>query len=141
MDHIHLNNLRKRLFNRAAIAVFGTFLFNTLGVYLALYWIIWWYDIPMHFFGGLFTGLLVVYILLSYKKTAYIQTFKIILFSLLLTFLITILWEFYEYFIKTILAGEKFDLIDSSSDILFGMIGALQAIFIYKRHKKIVLAQ
>lgn len=139
MDSIRLKNLRTRILNRAALAVFGTFIFNSLGVWMSVYGILWWYDMPMHFFGGLFTALLIVYFLLGYKKTAYLPTIKIILIALAVALVIGLLWEGYEIFFD-IIAGRRHIFIDSTSDLFFDMAGAIEAMFIYLRHRKIVLA-
>lgn len=137
MDNNNLNLLQKRLFIRGALVLFGTFILNSIGVWLSLYGILWWYDMPMHFFGGLFTGLLVLSFLVKYKKTAYLPTFKIVLISLVLVFLIGFIWEGYEFIIDLIF-GRWQIIMDSLSDLFFDLAGGIQAVFIYLRHKKML---
>ena len=139
MDNDRLKNLRTRLFNRAALAAIGTFVFNSLGVWVSLYGILWWYDMPMHFFGGVFTGLLVIHFLLGQKRIKYLPNNKIIFISLVIVLCIGLLWEGYEIFFD-IIAGRQHIFMDSLSDIFFDMAGAVEAMFIYLRHRRIVLA-
>lgn len=135
-----LTLIRQRIFNRASLVIFGVFILNFLGIYLALYHILWWYDMPMHFLGGLFTGLLVLYIVLKQKSIVYLPNLKIILISLYFILAIGFAWELYEFFVKTIVMGQKFIFMDSLSDIFFDLAGGIEAMFIYLRHRRIVLA-
>ena len=134
MDSLAVNLLRKRILLRAGLATVGTFLFNTLGVWLSLYSMIWWYDMPMHFAGGLFTALLIFVFLLRFSKFANLGNLKSILIVLFLTLIIGLLWEGYEI-VFDIIAGRKHIFIDSLSDIFFDFAGGIQACFIYMRHK------
>lgn len=140
MNPQQLTLIRQRIFNRASLVIFGVFILNFLGIYLALYHILWWYDMPMHFLGGLFTGLLVLYIVLKQKSIVYLPNLKIILISLYFILAIGFAWELYEFFVKTIVMGQKFIFMDSLSDIFFDLAGGIEAMFIYLRHRRIVLA-
>ncbi len=133
MDTNTANLLRKRIFTRAALATVGTFILNTIGVWLSVYSILWWYDMPMHYFGGLFTALLVISFLLRYSffQKASIQKVAWIVISI--TLLIGLVWEGYEV-IFALMAGNVHLVLDSISDLFFDMAGAVQAVFIYHRH-------
>lgn len=135
-----LTLIRQRIFNRAALVIFGVFILNFFGIYLALYHLLWWYDMPMHFLGGLFTGLLVLYIVLRQKSIVCLPNIKIILISLYFILAIGFAWELYEFFVKTIIVGEQFIFRDSISDLFFDLAGGIEAMFIYLRHRRIVLA-
>jgi len=136
MDHlIAIKKLRTRIFIRGALVTVGTFVLNTLGVWLSLYSIIWWYDMPMHFFGGLFTALLVIWFLIHYKKFVNLSLIKTCIIVLLITLIIGVVWEGYE-FIFAIIGSQKYIILDSTSDLCFDLAGAIQALFIYFRHKR-----
>ncbi len=128
-----LSSLRKRIFKRAALATFGTFALNTLGVWLSIYSIVWWYDMPMHFFGGLFTALLVIAFLLRYSWFQNASFTKISVYVISGVFIIGSLWEGYELAVA-VMVGNKHIILDSISDIFFDLAGSLQALFIYFRH-------
>lgn len=140
MDQLQLKSLQKRIFIRGAIATFGTFILNTIGVWLSLYSILWWYDIPMHFLGGLFTNLLVIAFLLRFKPTQNLPVFKLAIVSLFCVLVIGLVWEGYEIF-WAIFSGNRHLFMDSVSDIFFDLAGGIEAVFIYLRHRKIVLGK
>lgn len=131
--------LQKRIFGRAALVTIGTFVFNTLGVWLSLYSILWWYDMPLHFFGGLFIGLLSISLLLRFKSFITFSLLRSTLVIVGLVFVFGVSWELYEV-IFDIIAGRPQVLLDSFSDICFDLAGGLQAMLIYFRHKRIVLS-
>ncbi len=137
MDTYTANNLRRRIFIRGALATIGTSILNAVGSWLSLYSIFWWYDMPMHFFGGLFTALLIISFFLRYSWFKTISLLKTSILVLTITLLIGILWEGYEI-IFAVINNNRHILLDSISDILFDIAGGIQAIFIYVRHIKIV---
>ncbi len=138
MDSNTANLLRKRIFLRAGLATVGTFVLNTIGVWLSVYSILWWYDMPMHYFGGLFTALLVISFLLRYEFFQKMSLVKVSVITIVSTFIIGLVWEGYEV-IFAIIAGNTHLVLDSISDLFFDMAGSVQAIFIYHRHLKILL--
>ena len=140
MNPVQLKSLYDRIFIRTATVAIGTFILNTIGMWLSLYSILWWYDMPMHFLGGLFTCLLIISILLRIKKVKNLPVFYIAIISFVLTLLIGLIWEGYEIF-WDIFAGKKHIFIDSLSDIFFDLAGGVEAVFIYLRHRKIVLGK
>lgn len=135
MNPINIPNLRTRIFVRAALVTIGTFILNTIGVWLSIYSVIWWYDMPMHFFGGLFTGLLIIWFLLRYQKFVNLSFAKTAVTVLLAVLVIGLVWEGYE-FIFAIIGGQTYIILDSTSDLFFDLAGTIQALFIYFRHKK-----
>jgi uncharacterized membrane protein YjdF len=135
---IAIKNLKKRIFIRAALATIGTFVLNTIGIWLSLYSVIWWYDMPLHFFGGLFTGLLVIWFLMRYSKFTKASYLETVFWVLFISFIIGFVWEFYEIFFYKI-GGQNYVIMDAISDIFFDLAGAIQALFIYFRHKNLVI--
>lgn len=140
MNEIQLKALQNRIFIRGATATFGTFILNTLGVWLSLYSILWWYDMPMHFLGGLFSTLLIIAFLLRFKKIREISIPKFVILALILVLIIGLTWEGYEIF-WAIVGGNRHLFMDSVSDIFFDLAGGIEAVFIYLRHRKIVLGK
>jgi hypothetical protein len=133
-----IRKLKNRIFVRAALATIGTFVLNTLGIWLSLYSVIWWYDMPLHFFGGLFTGLLVIWFLMRYPKFIKASYLQAVFWVLFISFIVGFVWEFYEIFFYKI-GGQDYIIIDAISDICFDLAGTIQALFIYFRHKNLVL--
>lgn len=111
------------------------------------YWNYWWFDMVMHFSGGVFVGLSVLYIYFhsGYVSPRHHQALFIILFALALGALIGVLWEFFEFGIdlytqKTIngitVMNQKVG--DTLSDLFFDMFGAVSGSLAFLKlwHKK-----
>jgi hypothetical protein len=91
-----------------------------------LYWVYWWFDIMMHFLGGLWVGVtfLWAYILVfrgdgSNQKKFFWMSFGVILLTI-------ISWEVFELFIQNNISDRNF-FADTSSDMLLGMVGGAVA--------------
>jgi len=67
------------------------------------YWKIWWFDIPMHFFGGFWAAMLFFWLnskfeILNSKITRLPDYLTVILITLSFVAFIGVFWEFFEYF-------------------------------------------
>jgi hypothetical protein len=83
-----------------------------------LYWRIRWFDIPVHFLGGLTIGFLsVVPVIFSRTKDDSIKTIAV--FSALV---VSLLWELFEFKIGLSRLSHRF-FYDTVSDISSGVIG------------------
>jgi len=115
--------MRNKVLKRLAILVFTIFLLNTAGSFFGWYELLPWYDIVMHFLGGLWLSLVAIWILYKYMEVR-----KDAIFSTLLFVLIgAILWEVLEYAIQAIAntPGLLATMPDSISDVVFGLLGGL----------------
>jgi hypothetical protein len=107
------------------VMAWGIFFLNLAGGYFSWYSGIWWYDMLMHFSGGLMIG--TVALLFAFttsfpwfgKPTSpnYTRIILAILFAVLS-------WEVMEFSLS-IAGGDEFHVLDSISDILLGSAGAL----------------
>lgn len=113
---------------RAIIAVvlaWAVFFLNLGGGYFSWYSSIWWYDILMHFSGGLMIG--TIAILFSFTKilpwfgTSANPKYPRIISGI---FLAIVIWEILEFGLSTI-GGDSFYILDSVSDMALGLSGAL----------------
>lgn len=103
---------------------------NWVGTELYLYWSVWWYDIPMHFMGGLWVSLVVAW---AYAFRVDINQKKFGSYVWVViggTLLVGIVWELYELCIDaTSLADGIHYVTDTTSDIIMdiagGIVGAL----------------
>jgi hypothetical protein len=103
----------------------------TLGA-MKFYWYqaIWWFDMPMHFLGGVVIVFLLAYFFRSYLSMKEVP--QIINFLLLGVVIIGVGWEVFEYIFYNIIAGKIFIISDSLSDIFFATAGAITGIFLVK---------
>lgn len=119
---------RKTLFKRLAHLIFLIFILNFLANKFYWYVSIWYFDMIMHFLGGLWLGLFFIYILFLEKFNI-----KRILGVIALVFLIGVCWEIFELYFINHLAQNPFNLIDTTSDIFFDLAGGLVAILFISR--------
>jgi hypothetical protein len=117
---------RRTLYISLAFAVIVFFL-HTLAMRYYLYWRIWWYDIPVHFFGGVMLGALVLWFLQSLQERGWMMTHYTTLISTLSFVLFGgMMWEFYEYsmgFTFNTLGSYPLDVVkDLLVDILGGLV-------------------
>ncbi|MEN9582102.1 MAG: hypothetical protein RL641_56 [Candidatus Parcubacteria bacterium] len=112
-----------------AIVAFGMalaiFFLNLGGGYFSWYSGIWWYDMLMHFSGGIMIG--TVALLFAFTSTfpwfgtPTIPKYFRIIFAILFAI---IFWEATEFSLS-IIGGDEFHMLDSVSDMCLGAAGAL----------------
>ena len=94
------------------------------------YWTVWWFDNLTHFLGGLIGGLVIVWFLydsshaFKHKPTL----LEASLYSLFGVLIIGIAWEVFEYQ-AGITGFEPNYSLDTASDLVFDLLGALAAAF------------
>lgn len=113
------------------------------------YWTVWWFDMPMHFFGGVWLAM--VFLLLNSK-------FKILngssipqLSDYLIAVFITlsfvafggILWEFFEFFYDLLISSRGYagfaqlGAADTVSDLFFDLFGGLATFVIFRSERNV----
>lgn len=84
------------------------------------YWRFWWFDLFMHFTGGVSVALLVLYLYKNFKLKEKISVASAILF---VTITISVLWEIMEFLIDAnLFSGNYF--VDTLTDIFIALTGA-----------------
>ncbi|MEI6400505.1 MAG: hypothetical protein WCO58_03230 [bacterium] len=122
-----LQTLRKKLLFTILI-VWGL---NTLAHKFYWYSSIWWFDMPMHFLGGYFLGLLML-LVIAYTDKQSSNREKIII-TLLGVFAIGVMWEGYEYAIQILTGSNLANPLDSTSDLFFDMAGGTFSLILLRR--------
>ena len=91
---------------------------HNVAIHFSLYWYFWWFDIPMHLFGGVILSLgfftLCDLHVLSRKHLTFIKTIGVV-------FCIALMWEFFEHFIGVPVEADF--LVDTLTDIAMGLLG------------------
>lgn len=115
--------LRQKILKQLAISFVILAIFNEIAVFLHWYSIIWWFDMPMHFLGGISVFYLSAIVWLPARKWVPDRRF---LFECVITaLLIGVLWESLELYLYLNYGDPNFVLIDSFSDLIFDFAGAL----------------
>ena len=98
-----------------------------LAVEYFLYWRIWWLDIPMHFFGGMWAGLCGLWLIARRGNPASLLS------CLAFALFIGIAWEVFEYS-EGIAASYHFSYpFDTAKDIVLDLLGATLGWILAKR--------
>lgn len=131
---------RKKLAKILISLILFLLLIQILATKFFWYYSMWYFDMPMHFLGGLWSGLFLIW-LLSYKDLSNEPKVKLIFKILFGVLLIGIGWEVFEFSANNFFARDLFvaNPLDSISDIFFDLSGGVVAILYYL--KKIMPAR
>ena len=118
-----LEYMRRDILKQLSFFVFFIFILNTLATFFGCYTIFSWFDNMMHFFGGVWLGLVATWFWYSKYKRGIIGIGSILLF----VFIGAFLWEILEYAVQFITRSPHSlaTFPDSISDIIFGLLGGL----------------
>lgn len=133
--------MKRKLFIIIFFLVLLIAILNEVAINFFLYWKFWWFDIMMHFLGGLWVGFSSLWFYYLTKEDKVKR--ESFLFALWVSFvgivLIGLGWEVFEFFIK-INMSDKY-IYDTSLDIFMDMIGAFVATVLffnfYKKKKSL----
>ncbi len=113
---------------RGIVAFFmawGVFILNAAGGYFSWYSSIWWYDMLMHFSGGMMIGTVALLFAFSFHMTWFGSSVAPQYVRILLPIIFAIIaWELMEFTLSS-MGGDIFHIIDSISDMCLGLSGAL----------------
>lgn len=99
-----------------------------VAVLASLYWFFWWFDIMMHFWGGLLIGL-GVHALARYSWWPFRPTWIVMILVLAV---ITGVWEVFEFGVGLYNPATHF--MDTLQDVLIGFSGGLLSHFLLKTY-------
>lgn len=101
----------------------------------SLYWHFWWYDILVHFLGGLFAGLLSVWIVFysNYVRAPRITRGASLIVVIGGALVIGVGWEVFERFLGHTWSPEGY-WFDTGVDIFMDILGALLGFAMIVRH-------
>ena len=127
---------RKKLLKRVLYFILLILVANFIADKFYWYFSVWYFDMIMHFLGGLFLGLGLIW-LLSSKNPFLELSLELILKILAGVLLFGVFWEIFELLFNNIVAQNPFNYLDTSSDIFFDLSGGLCAIlYIWRKQLK-----
>ena len=125
---------KKGLFKISAYSIILLSLVNFIALKFHWYFSIWYFDMPMHFLGGFCVGLVLMWLLFNENPDF---TLKFILKISLGVLFIGGSWEIFEILFNNIIAQNRFNVLDTTSDIFFDLSGGLCAIlYLWKKLQK-----
>ncbi len=116
---------RKKFSIRLILLIFLIFLLNYLAMEFYWYTSIWYFDMIMHFLGGVWLSLAIIYFSPP-QKADLSYALKV----LLAVFAIGFGWEIFEVLIDRFITQDIFNLLDTLSDLFFDVSGGA-AVLLY----------
>ena len=117
---------KKKILVRITSLILFISILNFIILKFHWYFSIWWSDMPMHFFGGFWLGLVFIWFLkpknINFKNVAQI---------ILATLFISLGWEIFEVLVNRVTVQDPFNTLDTISDICFDLSGAFISIFYF----------
>ncbi len=124
---------RARLLRILALLVCVIAVLHIAATVFYLYWEFWWYDMLLHFLGGVFIGLLVLWLrfLSGYVSVpASFSARHAFLFTLCWLLVIGIGWEVFEQLIGITWSLEGY-WVDTSIDVALDLVGGTAAFLFF----------
>lgn len=128
-------SIRQSFFRKFGLSIFGVFLLNGLATFFFWYESFPWFDMLMHFLGGVVVTFFAVFLFYkSYTRwRSHGNSWKIITLNIIVLLIVAVLWEIMEFSVQHafnvygVLATPE----DSISDIILGLTGSLVALLYY----------
>jgi len=134
---LFLLNMQKKILNQILFLIVVIFFLNLLAMKFYWYWSIPWFDMLMHFLGGLFISLVLLWLNYFRGLLGSFSKKKAILIAILGTLVIGLLWEIFEFSLDTFITEKSWDMADTLSDLFFDLLGAgIGTIYYYARLKE-----
>ena len=126
---------------KALIFLIIIFTANLFGMYYNLYWN-WWFDMSLHFLGGFFVAMFMVYYLADVMTPTKLKKYLVLTGAVIL---VGVVWEFAEYLASQILAESLYnnfgfrayfigDLDDTINYLLMDILGAISFLAIFRKN-------
>lgn len=121
-----------RLLYTLLFLIISIFILNKAALDYNIFGIVWWFDMLMHFSGGLFLGFLGVFLIVfkNVFRQKELNLRSLFLEVVLVVFVIGIGWEIFEKGIDLLITFKSFNILDTTSDIFFDLAGGISA-FLY----------
>ncbi len=115
--------------------IYVIFISDIIANYFYLYWRFWWFDIIMHFLGGLWiAGLMYYLFFLSDYLPKVFKKYSVFILTFSFVLIIGILWEIFEYITKVSVRQDNY-VLDTYLDLLMDMFGWVLAYFLLSKLK------
>lgn len=126
----------KKVLRTAAFSIWGLFILSFLAIHFNIYYTFPWFDMLMHFLGGMIAALVLYVILARFDLRYYRTAASFFIAIVVMTFLVGLFWEVAEYVVNYYLPTYAFDPIDTTIDLVADTCGAaLSAAFIFIRKR------
>ena len=119
---------RNKLLTRLAFLIFLILALHLGATVFYWYSSLWWFDMLLHFLGGVWLFLALVW-LLGIREFNFKSIFKI----MFLLLVVGVLWELYEIVVNDTITRNPFNLLDTSLDLFFDLLGGAVAMLFFRK--------
>jgi uncharacterized protein YacL len=127
-----INMMRKKLLNKIAILIVLIFIVNLLAMQFFWYSSVWYFDMPMHFSGGVFLGLLIAFLFhMQTMRNISVSFSRKLWTTVLFVFIIGFGWEVFEVIVDKFISHNPQNILDTMSDMFFDLSGGVVAFLYY----------
>jgi len=121
--------IHKPLFKEIVILAVVVAFLHKMALSFHLYWSVWWFDILLHFLGGVTIGVIALFVFFTSGYIKYPSRHQIVVLSIVLgsVFIVGLVWELWELFAGFSNVIE--DCGDTITDLVVDLIGAVTAYF------------
>jgi len=118
---------RRYILKNLTLVIVFVAIVNLMASVFHWYYLVWWFDMPMHFLGGVSVFYLSALVLLP--KLQQVSNRRFLFKSILGALFLGVLWEALELFLHIRYGSPDFILLDSISDVFFDLAGAFVGAF------------
>ena len=141
MIYFYLIMLKTPLFIWIFITIVIVAMLHFSALQFYLYWRFWWFDLLTHFLGGLWVAISFLWLFFQFGFVNIFKNDKN--YNLLVAFFgslfVGVFWEIFEYYFGLTAVNASNYVIDTVTDISFGLVGGFAAycIFVFKGYHKV----
>jgi hypothetical protein len=132
--------LKSKLFRQAFLLLLCIFFFETIAEFFYFHWEYWWYDVTLHFFGGVCVSMAFLSFWYYLFNLSIEKRERVILFAFIGVLTVGVLWEIMEIYTgATSFADGIFYVRDTVSDLLLdtsgGFFGTLYSMSMINKNR------
>ncbi len=122
------------------VLIWGILVLNFLAFKFYWYWIYPWFDMPMHFLGGLWLGGMIVW-MKWVRWDGEVSRLKQFVWVILGAMAIGLAWEVFEFSLDTFIIFRVNDVADTLSDLSMDFVGAVVAYLIFLPRRQMLMSR
>jgi len=117
---------KTRVFKLLSFVLFVLAILHFLGVKFYLDWVYSWYDMVLHFLGGVAVGLFAIWVFEHISGYNLWTNIRILIWGLVMVLTVGVLWEIFEIYVGFTDFGDGMQYVtDTISDLVLDSVGGI----------------
>jgi len=109
-----------------ALSLFVLAVLYFFDVQFYLDWIYWWYDMVLHFLGGVTVGLFALWGFEHFSDFNPQSKVRVLIWGVVLVLIVGVLWEWFELYVGFTMLDDGMEyVVDTISDLILDTLGAI----------------